>query len=92
VDTRVGAVEHLGPLSLRERVRVRGWTPFKPIISDILTRVLSSELRDHMNWNIENLVFDKERKKLHYVDLKPSTMFARSANEHNIAGIKDVFL
>ena len=68
------------------------WQKYKPGIADSLRRLLDCSLRDHINWNIENLIFNSGTGELYYVDLKPSTMFSKVDNEHNIRGLRGVFI
>jgi len=68
------------------------WQTHKPTLSRQLTAIINSPLKDHLNWNIQNLIFQPANETLYYVDSKPSTMFAQSSNDHNLAGIRDVFI
>ena len=68
------------------------WRPHLPGISNQLKALMDSPLLNHINWNIENLIFNRSTEQIYYVDSKPSTMFSRSHNQHNINGIKDVFI
>jgi len=68
------------------------WQPYLPIISAQLSNFLDSGLLHHVDWNIRNFVFDAERERLFYVDLKPTAVVARSSNEHNLKGIRDYFI
>ena len=49
-------------------------------ISRQLSNLLDSGLRDHIDWNIKNFVFDEAAGRLFYVDLKPTTFVARESN------------
>lgn len=68
------------------------WKPLLPVLSQRLGGLLGSDLRDHLNWNIKNLIYDDSHQRLYYVDCTPSVLFARSANEHNIRGVREVFV
>jgi len=63
-----------------------------PVLDAQLRPLLDSELRDHIDWNIQNFVFNEAEQRLYYVDTKPSLLFAKSHNEHNITGIRNKFL
>lgn len=73
------------------QVRPR-WRPFVPAISARLSGLLESGLRDHIDWNIQNFVFQEQEERLFYVDLKPTTFVARQSNERNLQGLRGYFL
>ncbi len=68
------------------------WQPHLPIVSAQLSNFLDSGLLHHVDWNIQNFVFDAQQERLFYVDLKPTIFVARSSNEHNLKGIREYFL
>ena len=68
------------------------WRPFLPAIAAQLSKLLDSGLVNHVDWNIQNFVFDEQKGRLFYVDLKPTILVARQSNEHNLQGIRDYFL
>jgi hypothetical protein len=68
------------------------WRPFLPIISGRLSELLSSQLVNHIDWNIQNFVFEETTESLFYVDLKPTTFISKASNEHNLKGIRDYFV
>jgi hypothetical protein len=68
------------------------WRPAVRTISVQLSNLLDSGLRDHIDWNIKNFVFDEAAGQLFYVDLKPTTFVARQSNEQNLEGIHRYFL
>jgi hypothetical protein len=68
------------------------WRPVLPRISAQLSGFLGSGLRDHVDWNIQNFVFEESSERLFYVDLKPTTFVARDGNEHNLQGIREHFI
>jgi len=68
------------------------WRPFVSAIGAQLSNLLDSGLRDHIDWNIQNFVFDDAAGQLFYVDLKPTTFVAKQSNEQNLQGIRRYFL
>jgi len=68
------------------------WHRFLPVISAQLSNLLDSSLLNHVDWNIQNFVFDESDERLYYVDLKPTTFVARQSNAHNLKGIRDYFI
>jgi hypothetical protein len=68
------------------------WRPFLPAISARLSELLNSPVVSHIDWNIQNFVFEETTGELSYVDLKPTTFISRASNEHNLQGIRDYFL
>ena len=68
------------------------WQLFAPLISTRLASLLDSGLLHHIDWNIQNFVFDKEAGELFYVDLKPTTFVAKESNERNLAGIRRYYI
>jgi hypothetical protein len=68
------------------------WRPFLPAISARLSELLTSPVVNHIDWNIQNFVFDETTESLFYVDLKPTTFISRASNEHNLKGIRDYFV
>jgi len=65
------------------------WRQHLPAVSAQLSQLLASGLREHIDWNIQNFIFNQTDERLYYVDLKPTTYLARSSNEHNLQGIRD---
>jgi hypothetical protein len=68
------------------------WKPHMRAIARQLEPLTNSELLAHMNWNIQNLVFQPDTELLYYVDMKPSTLFRKSFNDRNLDGIRTEFL
>jgi hypothetical protein len=68
------------------------WRPFVPTISTQLSNLLDSGLLHHIDWNIQNFVFDEAAGHLFYVDLKPTTFVAKHSNEHNLRGIRQYYV
>lgn len=68
------------------------WRPFVSTISAQLSRLLDSGLRDHIDWNIQNFVFDEAAGQLFYVDLKPTPFVAKQSNEQNLEGIRRYYI
>jgi hypothetical protein len=105
--TRFGLFPRVTPALFQERVEGRTlwemydfaalrvasrWRPFLPLISAKLSELLSSELVNHIDWNIKNFVFSETPQRLAYVDLKPSIFISKHANEHNLQGIRNYFI
>jgi hypothetical protein len=104
---RLGMVRRYEPVLFQERIagttlwemfdfeasRVKAqWRAHVSSIAVALSALMDSGLRNHVDWNIQNFVFDTLRRRLFYVDLKPTTFVARQSNEHNLKGIRDHFL
>jgi hypothetical protein len=68
------------------------WRPLLSTISAQLSGLLDSGLSHHIDWNIQNFVFDEEAGRLFYVDLKPSTFVAKQANDENLRGIRRYYI
>jgi hypothetical protein len=68
------------------------WREFLPAISSTLSELLASRLRDHIDWNIQNFVFDRDSRRLFYVDSKPTVFLSKESNELNLKGIQHYFL
>lgn len=60
-------------------------------ISQQLSDLLQSPLRNHINWYIRNFVVDPSLDFFTYVDCKPSVMYAVEGNWQNIIGLKRWF-
>jgi hypothetical protein len=67
------------------------WRPFLSTISGQLSRLLAGGFERHIDWNIQNFVFDEVAGHLFYVDLKPTTFVAKQSNEHNLSGIRQYY-
>ena len=76
---------------LTEKVSDR-WKSNLPSISRQLSPLLSREKIKHINWNIQNFIFNEEQDKLWYVDLTPTLFISRWGNEHNLKGIREEFI
>lgn len=68
------------------------WKGSLSVISAQLSNLLDSGVLNHIDWNIQNFIFDESDERLYYVDLKPTTFVARQSNEHNLKGIRDYFI
>jgi len=68
------------------------WREFLPPISARLSTLLDSPLRNHIDWNIKNFVFNADTRELAYVDMKPTTLMSRFSNEINLRGLRDHFI
>lgn len=68
------------------------WRPYLPAISYQLTELLRSPLASHIDWNIQNFVFNSAGARLFYVDSKPTAFVAKESNELNLKGLRDHFL
>jgi len=68
------------------------WQAFRAMISAQLFTLMESGLLNHIDWNIKNFVFDPIRRRLFYVDVKPTVFITRQSNEHNLKGIRDYLL
>jgi hypothetical protein len=68
------------------------WRSFLPAISEQLTRLLDSSLLNHVDWNIQNFVFEQGGQRLFYVDMKPTTFVAKHSNDHNLKGIRQYYV
>jgi hypothetical protein len=68
------------------------WRTSVPAISAQLAKLLNNGLERHIDWNIQNFVFDEAASQLFYVDLKPTTFVAKQSNEQNLRGIRQYYL
>jgi len=68
------------------------WEPHLRSISAQLTPVVDSPLASHIDWNIQNFVFRPADSRLFYVDVKPTLLVGRTANERNRRGVRDYFI
>jgi hypothetical protein len=106
-STRLKILRRFEPLMLQARIRgttlwnmfdfsalrvLPAWSPFLPAISARLSELLSSPMVNHIDWNIQNFVFEETTESLFYVDLKPTTFISKASNEHNLKGIRDYFV
>lgn len=64
----------------------------RPCISSQLAPLVTHALSTHINWNIQNFILERTTNILYYIDLKPSSLFGREENEHNLSSIREVFL
>jgi len=71
---------------------MRRWQPFVAAISAQLSELLDCGLLHHIDWNIQNFVFNEEAGRLFYVDPKPTTFVARHGNEHNLQGLRQYYI
>ena len=106
-STRWGVFHDLAPALFQERVRgttlwhmydfaalrvASRWEPYVPWIARQLSGLLHSHLVNHVDWNIQNFIFNKDDERVYYVDLKPSLFISRESNEQNLEGIRNYFL
>jgi hypothetical protein len=61
-------------------------------IATSLSALLASGLEKHIDWNIQNFVWEQAGRRLFYVDQKPSLLISRHSNDHNLKGIREYFL
>ncbi len=68
------------------------WKHYIPIISEKFARLLDSELREHLDWNIRNFMICKNDHQIYYIDSKPSVLFSKPRNEYNIKFVGEVLI
>ena len=68
------------------------WRRFLPAISAQLSPLLGSRIWNHIDWNIQNFVFEEATERLFYVDLKPTAFLTKQSFEHNLKGVRDYFI
>lgn len=68
------------------------YEPLIPHISSQLRPLATPSLSMHINWHIMNFIFEPKTNVLYYLDLKPSSIFGRWRNEHNLKNIRRDFL
>jgi len=105
-STRAGIFRSFAPALFQERIygttlwdmfdfdalAVRAeWRACLPEIAKSLSALLASGLDKHIDWNIQNFVWDPAGRRLFYVDQKPSLLISRHSNDHNLKGIRDYF-
>ncbi|HML18894.1 MAG TPA: hypothetical protein VK419_17805 [Bryobacteraceae bacterium] len=103
---RLGILSRYEPVMFQERIagttlwemfdfdalRVKSqWRPFLAGIAAQL-QALMDAMANHIDWNIQNFVFEPMRRRVFYVDLKPTVFLAGQSNELNVKGIRDYFL
>lgn len=106
-STRFGILHKFEPVLFQQRIRgttlwsmydfaalrvVSKWRAVLRTISAQLAGLLDSGLRDHVDWNIKNFVFEETSQQLFYVDPKPSIFIAREGNEQNLRGVREYFI
>lgn len=104
--TRFGIFRKFEPALFQERIQgTTLWNMFdfdalqvrpawRHCISEIsarLSALLASGLEQHIDWNIQNFIWDDSERELFYVDQKPSLLVAKHSNEYNLKGIRDHF-
>jgi len=67
------------------------WIRFLSKINSVLKSLIGSSLCNHFNWYIGNFLYDRVNNVLYYVDPKPSCIFGKPENEHNIQALQAAF-
>ena len=75
----------LGKISYRYR-------HLKRELRDEIEPLVNSDISIHIDWNIQNFVWNKTTKRLYYVDCKPTLLVAKFSVNDNLAAIRKVFL
>ena len=57
-----------------------------------LTPLVNSTIRIHIDWNIQNFIWQEATESLYYVDSKPTTLVSKFSVEHNLSSLREVFL
>jgi len=52
--------------------------------------LMRSDMMKHIDWNIENFVWNERAGRLYYVDLKPSTLTSRFSVAHNLQSLREL--
>ncbi len=59
-----------------------------PTISEQMSKLLESKFKNHVSWFIRNFVIEDSTNTLYYIDSKPSVIFGRWRNEHDMNRIR----
>jgi hypothetical protein len=65
---------------------------YLPALAPRLSGLLASPLAHHINWNIDNFIYDTRGDRLHYVDSKPTTVIDAVIDERNRRYLREEFI
>ena len=91
IQERIDGIPLLEMVEKHSNAIIPKWVKFLPKINLRLRELLTSDLKNHINWFIRNFVYNPQDDILWYIDSKPSCLFARIGNEQNIQGLHDIF-
>ena len=63
-----------------------------PQISSQLASLVEGPGKDYLDFNPENWMFVKSEGRIYYVDLEPTFVIGRDANDHNLYGLNRFFI
>jgi hypothetical protein len=65
--------------------------PYVPEISRAVAPLFHEQVREFLDWNLRNFLFDQEAHVLSYVDSKPTVFAGKVRNDENFATFQRVF-
>ena len=74
----------------QEGVFLPTWERSKGTFREQLAPLMNSDMRNHIDWNIKNFVWNYASRRFYYVDLKPSTLASKFSFEHNLASLRQL--
>ena len=92
VQQRMPGIRLFDMVDPMEGVFLSQFSRLKPKLRHHLEPLMNSDISIHIDWNIENFVWDEQATKLYYVDSKPTTLASRFSVEHNLASLRDLLL
>jgi len=68
------------------------WVPHIPRIAAQLRSIQKSPAKQHIDWNIQNFIVNRDSHHLHYVDCKPSFMIPRYCNSRSYDSVRECII
>jgi hypothetical protein len=75
-----------------EGVFLSKYSDLRPQLKRQLAPLMESPVSIHIDWNIQNFIWQETEQRLYYVDSKPTTLASKFSVDHNLSSLRDVFL
>ena len=75
-----------------EGIVLSRYSHLRPRLKRQLLPLVESAIGRHIDWNIQNFIWQEEAERLYYVDSKPTTLASKFGVDHNFSSLREVFL
>lgn len=92
VQERVRGVRLFDMVEPMEGVFLSRYSHLRPQLKRQLTPLVESLISIHIDWNIQNFIWQETEQRLYYVDSKPTTLASKFSVDYNLSSLREVFL
>jgi len=92
VQERIRGIRLFDVVEPMEGVFLSQYSHLKSQLKGKLQPLVDSKISIHIDWNIQNFIWQEATERLYYVDSKPTTMASKFSVDHNLSSLRETFL